>query len=611
MTKGPHQFYLDRPKLPEPGDEVAGYRIEESLGRGAMGVVYRARRLEDNRLAAIKFLLTEEIIAKPKLLDTLRKRFVREARLLTNLDHPGLPKVYGADHEVERPYYAMEYLDGVPLDKRMDMTPALSIRNTLKLGIGLAETLEYVYNKADAIHRDLKPANIFLVDDATCKLLDFGIAKIMYDEHGGASIYTCAGVQLGTLLYMSPEQHIGGAVDIRSDIYALGVMLFELLAFRAPFEGHGLVALYKAKEAGVKLAVNRYSPKLSPDAAVMIHSMLAFKPEQRPSDYTEIIDVLKQALKKLPQPTAVLTPTNAPVGGMTLPSSAAIRISGPTIQLAAWQDVRELGCGNLGEAYSARKPNDSEQSVVRILRPVFLDDGIITRMRETSTIVANANIKGVVPWQVLSGGELLRTPYIAGPDGTPLDLEPVCRIQEAGFMPERNVGKLAIALLSMLHHLHEAGLVHGNVKPQNVLFHYLSDDGGHSRTRARLTDAALLSAIGMHQFTKHLEECGASAKSTHLRTSDNRAALDTLDYFSPEQRQGDEPTPRSDVYAAGLVILRALTGVDPARDDLVIPNSTNISPAWNPLLSKVLRTDPDRRLDALEMAEYVAFILEG
>jgi Tol biopolymer transport system component len=216
--------------------QLLHYRLLEKIGEGGMGVVWEAEDTTLNRRVAIK-ILPEEFAADVEHLN----RFTREARLLAALSHPNIAAVYGL-HEADEHFIAMELVDGETLDERLSRGP-LPLDETLEIARQIAEALEAAHDRG-IVHRDLKPANIKIRPDGTLKVLDFGLARALAAQadhavdHDAATVTaTRTGTIMGTAPYMSPEQARGKEVDKRTDIWALGCVLYECLSGRRPFEG--------------------------------------------------------------------------------------------------------------------------------------------------------------------------------------------------------------------------------------------------------------------------------------------------------------------------------------------------------------------------------------
>jgi Protein kinase domain/PEGA domain len=209
----------------ETPSTIGRYEVIERVGRGGMGLLYRGRDPILDREVAIK-VMAGDFSAD----ESARTRFYREARAAARLQHRNIVTIYEFAEDSGTPYIAMEFLRGQSLAQRMQTGPPLTLVQKLDIVTQLLTGLHYAHEQG-IVHRDVKPPNIWLLDDGTVKLLDFGIAKI------AASTMTNAGSILGSAFYMAPEQISGREVDGRADIFASGVVLYELLSSHRPFEG--------------------------------------------------------------------------------------------------------------------------------------------------------------------------------------------------------------------------------------------------------------------------------------------------------------------------------------------------------------------------------------
>src|SRR4029453_19184925 len=221
------------------GTRLGNYEIVASLGAGGMGEVYRARDLRLGREIAIK-VLPQDVATDAGLL----ARFEQEARTVAALNHPGIVTLFSVEESNGARFLTMELIEGQSLDRHV-VPGGLPIPRVVELGIAIAEALAAAHEKG-VVHRDLKPANVMLTRDGRVKILDFGIAKLEARKSSDgvashAAPLTTAGVVLGTVPYMAPEQGRGEAVDSRADVFALGVLLYELTTGRRPFEGSTFV----------------------------------------------------------------------------------------------------------------------------------------------------------------------------------------------------------------------------------------------------------------------------------------------------------------------------------------------------------------------------------
>lgn len=215
------------------GDLVAGrYRIRREVGRGGYAIVYKAEDLTENRILALKTI--RPITPRP---DEVRERFRREAELASRLRHPNTVRVFDYGFETDF-FLAMEFLEGAPLSDVLDGVNGIDPRRAIRIAHGVLDSLTEAHGLG-IVHRDLKPENVFLVQSGgteIVKVLDFGIAKAVYDDENRPSL-TLKGRAMGTPTYMSPEQAKGARLTIHSDIYAVGVLLYEMLCGVPPFQG--------------------------------------------------------------------------------------------------------------------------------------------------------------------------------------------------------------------------------------------------------------------------------------------------------------------------------------------------------------------------------------
>jgi serine/threonine protein kinase len=224
---------MDDPK----GERFGRYQILSELGRGAMGVVYQARDPKINRVVAVKTILLAG--QPPEEEREYRERFVREAEAAGRLSHPGIVTIFdvGEEPDTRTPYIVMEFVGGQSLDKLLARDDhKLPLEQALQLTLELADALDCAHGQG-VVHRDLKPANILITEDGRAKIADFGVAKLNLANQ------SLAGRVLGTPAYMSPEQLNGDAVDGRSDLFSLGVILYTILTGYRPFQGNSALTV--------------------------------------------------------------------------------------------------------------------------------------------------------------------------------------------------------------------------------------------------------------------------------------------------------------------------------------------------------------------------------
>ena len=229
--------------------QIGRYEILEELGRGAMGVVFKARDPFIGRLVAVK-TITTGIAENPDLL----KRFRREAQAAGGLQHPNIVTIYEMSEFDGTPFIAMEYLEGASLEKTIAGQLPVPLVDKLGCLVQACRALDYAHRRG-VIHRDVKPANIMVTPEGIVKVVDFGIARII------DTAKTQTGVLLGTLSYMSPEQVRGRHADQRCDVWALGVVMYELLTYRRPFDGENHAALLMAILQQEPRAIREFLPE--------------------------------------------------------------------------------------------------------------------------------------------------------------------------------------------------------------------------------------------------------------------------------------------------------------------------------------------------------------
>ena len=256
-------------RLP-PGGVFAGrYQIIEELGRGGMGVVYKAVDNKLKRTVALKFLPFEWTYDAQA-----KERFVREAQAAAALDHPNICTVHEIDEAEGRMFISMAFVEGESLKAKIDRG-LLKIDEALGFGMQVAEGLREAHKKG-VIHRDIKSANIMVTESGQAKIMDFGLARVR-----GGTLLTKEGMTMGTIAYMSPEQARGEEVDHRSDIWSLGVVLYEMLAGQLPFRGeHDQAVIYAIlKEPPKPLSAGR--PEIPASVENVVGKALEKNPDQR------------------------------------------------------------------------------------------------------------------------------------------------------------------------------------------------------------------------------------------------------------------------------------------------------------------------------------------
>jgi serine/threonine-protein kinase len=296
-TLGSHAAAREGNVLSEAGGEarshVGRFEVLGELGKGSMGLVYKARDPKINRLLAIKTIRFSDEFEED-VIQEIKGRFFTEAEIAGQLSHPSIVTIYDVGDDGDLTYMAMEYLEGKDLDKFVSKKTLLPLPKALDLVSRVAEALAFAH-EASVIHRDIKPANIMLLDSGGVKVTDFGIAKAI------SSSRTRTGVILGTPNYMSPEQIMGQKIDHRSDIFSLGVLFYQLLTGELPFRGENLSNLLYQITQVRHPSVREINPKIPKACEQIIDKALTKNPDNRFQSAAEMAKLLKLLLSKIEQ----------------------------------------------------------------------------------------------------------------------------------------------------------------------------------------------------------------------------------------------------------------------------------------------------------------------
>lgn len=272
--------------------KLGKFEIIEKVGQGAMGVVYKARDPFIDRIVALK-TLTTGLAEDPNLL----KRFYSEARSAGGLQHPNIVTIYELGHESSTPFIAMQFLSGESLDKIIDRRPSLPLSQKVGFIVYVCRALEYAHKQnPPVVHRDIKPGNVMVTTEGAVMVVDFGIARL-----GEGTRSQSAGMLIGTLGYMSPQLFRNSAADARSDIWATGVMFYELLAYRRPFEGDNAAALMSNIILEKPRSLDDAAPGTPADVQAVVDRMLAKEADARYQTMEEVLIELEPIWQKLRQ----------------------------------------------------------------------------------------------------------------------------------------------------------------------------------------------------------------------------------------------------------------------------------------------------------------------
>ena len=378
--------------------QIGRYEILDELGRGAMGVVFKARDPFIGRLVAVK-TITAGIADDPDLL----ARFQREAQAAGGLQHPNIVTIYEMSEFEGTPFIAMEYLEGASLEKTIAEQARLPLVHKLGYLVQACRALDYAHRRG-VIHRDVKPANIMVTSEGVVKVVDFGIARIV------DAAKTQTGVLLGTLSYMSPEQVRGQHADQRCDVWALGVVMYELLTYRRPFDGENHAAVLMSILQNEPRAIHEFLPESPPALENVVQRTLRKEEALRyPTMEALLVDLepiwislQKEAVQKLVSHGRELME-----GGKLEEASEVLRKSlsidtGNLTAKALFDQVNAL----LGANPAARvQSEETAGDPNRILAAVSRADKPSPESRQGGTMVATAQFDPQLTRVMESGGQ--------------------------------------------------------------------------------------------------------------------------------------------------------------------------------------------------------------
>ena len=368
-----------------PGQKLGRYTIIEPIGSGGMGAVYLARDEKLERSVAIKILAPGLVTG-----EDARRRFRKEALALAKLSHPHIAAVYDVGEQDRVDYLVMECVPGQTLSATLKSGP-LTVERATSILLEIAGALEEAHEQG-VIHRDLKPANVMITPRGHAKVLDFGIAKLLAPLAPDATASMETGMLIGTPLYMSPEQALGNPVDARTDLWSLGVIYFQLLTGRTPFEGDSNIAILHAIINDPPTPLRT----LRPDAPQLANQIIARSLQKHPSDrYQTAAEITRDASALLSQ-ISTTAQGMAPKRQSRIITFAAIAALVATILAAAWffhrssrrQWAREEAVPQIATLIAARRPL-AAFGLLEKAQGYLPGDPAINQLADQDTLVAS------------------------------------------------------------------------------------------------------------------------------------------------------------------------------------------------------------------------------
>ncbi|MFL6262428.1 MAG: protein kinase domain-containing protein [Thermoanaerobaculia bacterium] len=514
------------------GSTVSHYRILERLGGGGMGVVYKAVDLKLDRPVALKFLSSQRGAAEEH-----KRRFIREARAASALDHPNICTVYEIDETPDGALFiAMALCEGETLRDRIARGP-LPVSEAVAIAEQVAAGLARAHSRG-IVHRDVKPANVIVAPDGRVKLVDFGIAKL-----SDQSRLTRAGTTVGTAGYMSPEQLHGEEPDPRTDVWSLGVVIYEMMTGHSPFEAESETETVKAILRRAPQPMASLRSGVPPALERTVERALA----KRLEDRTASMDAMSAELRRLaaglatpsrasdPDRTVVEIPAPPPLPPLPVPETRE-GLHGQAV--GPYEILEILGGGGMGVVYKARDTRLARIVALKFLPPELTRDREAKMRFEQEARAASSldhpNLCTILEMGEAPDGRL----YMAMPC---YDGETLRRKIERGRLAVEEAVDVALQIARGLAKAHRNGIIHRDVKPANLI---VTSDGV-----VKILDFGLAKLAGSAAISRTGSSAGTPA------------------YMSPEQARGDEVDPRADLWSLGVVLYEMLTSRRPFRGE--------------------------------------------
>ncbi|HEX4168072.1 MAG TPA: protein kinase [Bryobacteraceae bacterium] len=500
------------------------YEILARLGQGGMGTVYKVLDRELDRVIALKTIRPDLATNASSL-----RRLKQETLLARQIAHRNVIRVFDLGVADGLRFITMEFVGGQDLRHLLDARTKLTVEETIDLLAQLCRGLQAAHSE-DVVHRDLKPHNILLSADGRIRIVDFGLARSFEDTR-----ITHTGGILGTPTYMSPEQALGQDGDARSDIFALGVIAFELLTGQLPFPNQPLSEALLSRTRGVARRIETVDPTLPPWLAKLVMRCLERNPLDRFATAAQVLAEM-EARGLSSSTAAALAPSVLTPGAMV----------GTRYRIEA-----EAGEGGIGKVYRAIDLDLHRMVALKVVRPELAQSQhTLDQLMQEISIASQISHKNVLRIHDLGEASGLRFVSMAWAEGE--DLSQLLR--RAGPLPEARIRELAIEIGEGLEAAHEQGISHRDLKPSNILL----TSAGH----------ACIADFGLARSTL------APPAVSNLSDENSSSSAGTPRYMSPEQVDGATVDHRTDIYSLGLILYEMATGRIPFGDASVVQTIT-------------------------------------
>ncbi len=560
------------------GHTLSGYEILELLGEGSMGVVYKARDRQLDRLVALK-VLHERLASSAEFV----ARFEREARAISALNHPNIATIYAVGQAEGQRFLVLEYLPGGTLSSKLEGLgegEMLPVAEVVDCALQIANGLGHAHRRG-VVHRDVKPDNVLLSDEGVLKVTDFGVAKIDVDLG-----LTEEGSLVGTMAYMSPEQVQGVQVDYRSDIYSFGVVIYELAARQLPFPSFHSAALIYDIVNTAPPPLSQFRSDIPAELEQILSECLQKPPEQRPTALADVSAALETLAGELRLSASSGRHELAPVGGRSAELAAGR-------SLGHYRLESKLGEGGMGVVYKARDTRLDRAVALKVLSAQAVANSQrkkrFVQEAKAASALNHPNIVTIHDISESGGFNYIAMEYVAG--------KTLDRLIPGGGLPVVESLRYAVQIADALTMAHASGIVHRDIKPANVM---ITPDG-----LVKLLD------FGLAKLTELATNQSGSADAAGLSPhTEEGAILGTVAYMSPEQAEGKPVDERSDIFSFGSLLYEMVTGRpafqgeskisvlaailhhDPPR---VREVAGNVSTEVERIILRCLRKDPNRR----------------